>query len=56
VTTIQSYIAANDHASACTAILPFKNEVTAQTGKKIPVTTAAALQHEADRVAASIGC
>ncbi len=56
VTTIQGYIAANDHASARTTILAFKNEVKAQTGKKIAAATAAALQHEADRVAVSIGC
>jgi beta-glucosidase len=56
VTTIQSYIVANDHTNACTAIPAFENEVKAQTGKKIPPAAAAALQHEADRVAAAIGC
>jgi len=30
--------------------------VQALTGKKISATTAAALQREADRVAAAIGC
>ena len=56
VTAIQGYIAANQTAKACAAIVAFKNEVKAQTGKKIPAATAAALQHEADRVAASVGC
>ena len=56
VTAIQGYIAANQTAKACAAIVAFKNEVKAQTGKKIPAATAAALQHEADRLAASVGC
>ena len=49
-------IAADQNAKACAAIVAFKNEVRAQTGKKIPAATAAALQHEAGRVAASVGC
>jgi beta-glucosidase len=56
VKSIQSAIAANQKAKACAALVGFKNEVRAQTGKKIPAATAAALQHEADRVAASVGC
>ena len=56
VTAIQGYIAGNQTAKACAAIVAFKNEVKAQTGKKIAAATAAALQHEADRLAASVGC
>jgi hypothetical protein len=56
VQEIQGLIAANQMADACAAIVAFKNEVKAQTGKQIPTATAAALQHEADRVAASVGC
>jgi hypothetical protein len=56
VLTIQSEIAANQKAKACADIVSLKNEVKAQTGKKIPTATAAALQREADRVAAAVGC
>jgi sugar lactone lactonase YvrE len=56
VKTIQSYIAEGDKADACTALNAFKHEVSAQTGKKIPADTVAALQHEADRLSESIGC
>jgi beta-glucosidase len=53
---IQAAIAANQKATACAGLTDFKNEVRAQTGKSIPAATAAALQREADRVAAALGC
>ena len=53
---IQAAIAAGRDADACAQIVALKHEVSAQTGKKIPSSTAAALQREAGRVAASIGC
>ena len=56
VQEIHGLIAANQKAKTCAAIVAFKNEVKAQTGKQIPTATAAALQYEADRVAASVGC
>jgi beta-glucosidase len=56
VLEIQSLIAANQKAKTCAAIVAFKNEVKAQAGKQIPTATAVALQREADRVAASVGC
>ena len=56
VKAIQSAIAAGDETGACKQLNAFKNEVRAQTGKKIPAATAAALQREADRVSAAIGC
>lgn len=56
VLQIQADIAAGQTAMACADIVAFKNEVKAQTGEKIPTATAAALQHEADRVAAAVGC
>ena len=56
VEVIQGYIGTNNTAKACAAIVSFKNEVRAQTGKSIPTAKAAALQREADRVAAALGC
>jgi hypothetical protein len=56
VTAIQGFVAANDSASTCSALTDLKSEVAAQRGKKISLATAAAIQLEADRVAASAGC
>ena len=56
VKDIQAAIAAGAKVSACTAIAAFRNAVSAQTGKSIAPATAAALEREAGRVAAAVGC
>jgi Fibronectin type III-like domain len=56
VKDIQAAIAAGGKVSACTAIAAFRNEVSAQTGRSIAASTAAALDREAGRVAAAVGC
>jgi beta-glucosidase len=56
VKAIQSALAAGRDADACSAITALRNEVRAQTGKKIPTDRAAAIQREADRVRAAAGC
>jgi hypothetical protein len=56
VKAIQAAIAAGRNADACAQLVAFEHEVSAQTGKTIPVSTAAALQREAGRVSAAIGC
>jgi beta-glucosidase len=53
---IQAAIAAARTAEACAQLVALEHEVSAQTGKKIPVPTAAALQREAGRVSAALGC
>jgi len=53
---IQAAIAAGRTADACAQLVGLEHEVSAQTGKKIPVATAAALQREAGRVAGAVGC
>ena len=53
---VQAAIAAGRTADACAQLDAFKHEVSAQTGKKISASTAAALQREAGRVSAAIGC
>jgi hypothetical protein len=56
VKAIQAAIAAGRNANACAQLVALEHEVSAQTGKKIPASTAAALQREAGRVSAAIGC
>ena len=56
VKSIQASIAAGLNADACAELVAFEHEVSAQTGKTIPASTAAALQREAGRVSAAIGC
>ncbi len=56
VSTAQSRLAAGDTAGACSALTGFVNEVTAQSGKKIPTATADQLLADASRIRAVIGC
>jgi hypothetical protein len=56
VKAIQGFIESGQTTRACSEVAAFENQVRAQTGKSIPVATAAALEREAGRLAASIGC
>jgi trimeric autotransporter adhesin len=52
----QAYYAAGDIADTCSTLGAFINEVAAQTGKKIPATTAAQLTADAQQIQADLGC
>jgi hypothetical protein len=56
VRAVQAAIAAGRDGAACWRLIAFAQEVRAQTGKKIPPATAAALLRGADRVAGAVGC
>jgi beta-glucosidase len=56
VRAVQDAIGAGRDGAACWRLIAFAQEVGAQTGKKIPPATAAALLREADRVAGAVGC
>jgi hypothetical protein len=52
----QSQYASGDVAGACTTLTGYINEVKAQSGKKIPATTATALTTQAAAIKTAIGC
>jgi hypothetical protein len=52
----QAYYAAGDIADTCSTLGAFINEVAAQTGKKIPATTAAQLTADAQQIQTDLGC
>ncbi len=56
VTTAQQNLARGNTAGACGALTGFVNEVTAQSGKKIPVATATQLIASAHGIQAAIRC
>jgi beta-glucosidase len=47
---------AGQTAAVCSGVTAFENEVRAQTGKKVPATTAAQLQEQANRIGLAAGC
>jgi hypothetical protein len=46
----------NDTATACSDVQDFVNQTNAQSGKKIPATTAAMLVKAATQISAALGC
>jgi hypothetical protein len=53
---VQSDLPANDLADACSTLTAFINEVSAQSGKTIPSSQAAALIASAQQIRALLGC
>ena len=56
VAAAQAAVAARDSATACRALVDLGNQLRAQTGRKVPAATGAALQADAARIAAVLGC
>jgi hypothetical protein len=53
---VQTYVAANDLADACSTLAAFIHEVKAQSANKIPVNQASALIASARQVSTQLGC
>jgi hypothetical protein len=56
ISYVQTALASNDVPGGCAILSAFVNEVDAQSGKKVPVDTAAALIADASRIQAVLGC
>jgi len=56
VALAQAAYASGDIAGTCSKLKAYINQVNAQTGKKIPAATAAALIAQANAIKAEIGC
>ena len=56
ISDVQAALANNDVPGGCAILSAFVNEVGAQSGKKIPVGTAASLIADASRIQAVLGC
>ena len=56
ISYVQAALANNDVPGGCSILSAFVNEVGAQSGKKIPVGTAASLIADASRIQAVLGC
>jgi hypothetical protein len=56
VTDVQAYLAVPDIVSACSVMVDFGSQVSAQSGKKIPAPLATQLLADADAIEAAIPC
>jgi streptogramin lyase len=56
VAAVESYAAEGDTADACAALVTFRNEVSAQTGKKLGSEQAESLLDRAQDIEAALGC
>jgi hypothetical protein len=56
VKLIQSYVAANKTADACSALNAFLNQVKAQTGKKLTAADALSFTTQANAIKTTLGC